>query len=120
MLHRFCVGAVAILSIGKLIDYCMMLETGAFTLNRAIFADTAAYALVYLFMHVMHRRYCVPREAAARYEPSAGERKRMFKYGLFNNFNDAGSLLLGCAADKFFIAAFINPVFVASTRFTGA
>jgi O-antigen/teichoic acid export membrane protein len=36
----------------------------------------------------------------------------MFQYGFFNNFNDAGTLLMGSATDNFFIAAFIDPVSV--------
>ena len=112
MLHRFSVGAFTILSMGKLIGYCVMLETGLLTLNRAILADTTAYALVYLFMRAMHRRYCTPVATASSYETPPAERKRMFRYGLFNNFNDAGAFLLGGSADNFFIAAFINPIFV--------
>jgi O-antigen/teichoic acid export membrane protein len=43
----------------------------------------------------------------------------MFRYGLFNNFNDAGAFLLGGSADNFFIAAFINPIFVGIYSFYG-
>jgi O-antigen/teichoic acid export membrane protein len=112
MLHRFSVGSIAILSIGKLIGYCAMFATGSLTLNRAIFVDTVAYALVYLFMTVVHRRYCVPRGVRVPPLPPRTERKRLFRYGVFNNFNDAGSFLLGGAADNFFIAAFIDPISV--------
>jgi O-antigen/teichoic acid export membrane protein len=112
MLHRFSVGSVAILSIGKLLGYCVLLYLGSFTLSRVILVDTAAYALVYLFMRAIYQRYCIPRDATERYQASPDERKRMFKYGLFNNFNDAGALLLGGAADNFFIAAFIDSVSV--------
>src|SRR5262249_16258148 len=43
--------------------------------------------------------------------------KRMLSYGLYNNFNDAGSLLLDSKTDNFFIAAFIDPISVAIYAF---
>jgi O-antigen/teichoic acid export membrane protein len=36
----------------------------------------------------------------------------MLSYGLFNNFNDAGTLLMDAKTDNFFIAAFIDPISV--------
>jgi O-antigen/teichoic acid export membrane protein len=57
------------------------------------------------------RRHC-PRPAEARYRPDARERKRLFRYGLFNNFNDAGTMVLSTKSDNFFIAAFLDPVAV--------
>jgi O-antigen/teichoic acid export membrane protein len=119
MLHRFSVGSTTALSIGKLIGYGVMLYFGSFTLNHAIFADTAAYALVYLFLRQIYRRRCVPKDLPVRYQLPSDERKRMFRYGLFNNFNDAGTLLLGGAADNFFIAAFIDPISVGIYAFYG-
>ena len=119
MLHRFSVGAVAILSTIKLIGYCVMLYLGSFSLTHAIFADTVAYAVVFLIMREIYRRHCVPKDLTTRYRPPADERKRMFRYGLFNNFNDAGALLLGGAADNLFIAAFIDPISVGIYAFYG-
>lgn len=63
MQHRFSVGATALLSIGKLIGYCVMLYWGSFTLNHAIAVDTAAYAVVYLFSRECYRRICAPRNS---------------------------------------------------------
>ena len=119
MLHRFSVGAVALLSIGKLIGYGLMLHFNAFSLSHAIFADTGAYAGVYLFMLSIYRQRCVPKEPLAPYRQPPEERKRMVRYGLFNNFNDTGSLLLGGATDNFFIAAFIDPISVGIYAFYG-
>jgi O-antigen/teichoic acid export membrane protein len=119
MLHRFSVGAVALLSTGKLAGYCVMLYLGAFSLRHAIFADTAAYAIVYVFMLSIYRGRAMPKERLPPYRQSPDERKRMIRYGLFNNFNDTGSLLLGGATDNFFIAAFIDPVRVGVYAFYG-
>ncbi len=119
MQHRFSVGATALLSIGKLIGYCVLLYLGSFTLNHVIAVDTVAYAVVYLFSRECYRRICAPNEQLARYRLPAEERKRMIRYGLFNNFNDAGTLFLGGATDNFFIAAFIDPISVGIYSFYG-
>jgi O-antigen/teichoic acid export membrane protein len=114
MLHRFSVGSVALLSFGKLIWYSALALAGALTLRTAIYADTLAYLVVYVFLRVSYRRECrskVPNEAQT-YRPSSEERKRLLKYSLFNNFNDAGTLFLDSRIDNFFIAAFMNPVAV--------
>jgi O-antigen/teichoic acid export membrane protein len=34
------------------------------------------------------------------------------RYGLLNNFNDVGTLMLSPSADTFFVAAFLSPLFV--------
>jgi O-antigen/teichoic acid export membrane protein len=112
MMHRYSVGSIAVLSIGKLVGYCAMLYFGAFSLAHAIFADTAAYALVFVFLRTVYRRHCVADSPPDRYRMPAAERRRMFQYGFFNNFNDAGTLLMGSATDNFFIAAFIDPISV--------
>jgi O-antigen/teichoic acid export membrane protein len=70
-------------------------------------------------MRAIYQRKCVPKNSVARYLTPPDERKRMFKYGLFNNFNDAGTLLLGGATDNFFIAAFIDPISVGIYAFYG-
>lgn len=112
MLHRYSVSAVATLSIGKLIAYSLLAATHSLTLETAILADIAAYAVAFLFLRIAYHRHCTPAAAAAPYRPDAEQRKRMFKYGLFNNFNDAGTLLMDVKTDNFFIAAFFDPISV--------
>ncbi len=56
-----------------------------------------------------YRRYCVARRESG---PDPEEKRRLFRYGLFNNFNDAGTLMLTTRTDNFFIAAIIDPVAV--------
>ncbi|MGA2364391.1 MAG: lipopolysaccharide biosynthesis protein [Steroidobacteraceae bacterium] len=119
MLHRFSVGAIALLSIARLMGYLVMLHYAAFSLNHAIVVDTAAYAIVYIFMRTIYLRRCAPAHDAPAYKIPAEERKRMFRYGLFNNFNDVGTLLLGGSTDNFFIAAFIDPISVGIYAFYG-
>lgn len=119
MLHRFSVGAMTMLAFGKLIGYLVMRYAGGFSLIHAIIADTIAYGCIYVFLRIVYRRRCVPQDMKEPYRPPAAERRRMLKYGLYNNFNDAGVLLLGGAADNLFIAAFIDPISVGIYAFYG-
>jgi O-antigen/teichoic acid export membrane protein len=112
MLHRFSVGSVAMLAFGKLIAYSGLALAGALTLQMAIYADTLSYAVIYVFLRIMYRRQCMVNVPAEPYRPTPEERKRLLKYGLYNNFNDAGTLFLDSRIDNFFIAAFMNSVAV--------
>jgi O-antigen/teichoic acid export membrane protein len=116
MLHRFSVGSMAVLAIAKLVVYSGFAWFDQLTLQRAILADTAGFALAYGLMLYARRRYC-PQPAGPRYRPDASERKRLFRYGALNNFNDAGTLTLSAKADNFFIAAIFDPIGVAIYAF---
>ncbi len=119
MLHRYSVGSVALLSFGKLIWYSGLAASGALTLRTAIAADTLAYACVYVFLRIVYHRQCLAGMADEPHRPSPEERKRLFRYGVFNNFNDAGTLFLDSRMDNFFIAAFMNTVAVGIYAFYG-
>ncbi len=113
MMHRFSVGSVAMLSYAKLISYSALAFAGVLSLRTAIYADTAAYFTIYLFLRVVYRRHCVAAlPAKIDYKPSPADRKRLLRYGLFNNFNDAGTFFLESRVDNFFIAGFMNAVSV--------
>jgi O-antigen/teichoic acid export membrane protein len=112
MLHRFSVGSVAMLSYGKLIWYSALAFEGALNLRTAIYADTIAFATIYVFLRIMYHRQCAANVPAERYRPTVDERKRLLRYGLFNNFNDAGTFFLESRIDNFFIAGFMNAVAV--------
>jgi O-antigen/teichoic acid export membrane protein len=112
MLHRFSVGSGAMLSLSKLLCYSALAFAGALTLRNAIWADMFGYVVIYLFLQVTYRRRCATNAAAQTYRPNPEERKRLLKYGLFNNFNDAGTLFIDSRIDNFFIAAFMNAVAV--------
>lgn len=118
MMQRYAVGSVAAMSLLKLVTYAWFVHFGSLTLEMALVADTLAYALVYALMTILHRRNCasgVAPLAGFRLEPD--ERKRLIRYGVYNNFNDAGSLALSTKADNFYIAAFIDPIAVAVYSF---
>jgi O-antigen/teichoic acid export membrane protein len=111
MLHRYSVGSSAMLSFGKLAWYSGFALAGMLTLRTAICADLLAYVAIYTFLRVMYRRHCAP-AALEPVPPTPVERKRLLRYGIFNNFNDAGTLFLDSRMDNFFIVAFIDAVSV--------
>lgn len=117
MLHRYSVGSIATLSMGKLAAYSLLLALGEFRLETAIYADITAYAIAFAFLRIMYQRQCLPQKPRQPYRPEPEQRKRMVRYGLFNNFNDAGTLLMDSRIDNFFIAAFIDPIAVAAYAF---
>jgi len=119
MLHRYSVGSVAMLSFGKLIWYSGLAAAGALTLRTAICADALAYACVYVFLISVYRRQCLAGTSDEIYRPSREERRRLFRYGAFNNFNDAGTLFLDSRMDNFFVAAFMSTVAVGIYAFYG-
>lgn len=117
MMHRFSVGSMAMLAIGKLAGYLVLHGGDRFTLENAIIVDTAAYALAYLSMRLVYGFRCRPPIATRGYRPQKVELRRMFRYGLLNNFNDAGTLMLTSKTDNFFIAAIVDPLSVAIYAF---
>ncbi|HSY04843.1 MAG TPA: oligosaccharide flippase family protein [Steroidobacteraceae bacterium] len=117
MLHRYAVGSTVLLAITKLLAYLALVALQALTLRSAILADTLAYALAYLFMRAAYRYHATDSRSAAGQRPPAAEHRRLWRYALFNNFNDAGSILLYVQTDNFFIAALLNPVAVGAYAF---
>jgi O-antigen/teichoic acid export membrane protein len=112
MLHRYSVGSIAVLSVTKLVGYAVLYHLGALTLRAAIWVDVAGYAAAYGFMRVMCRSHCESSEIPRGYKLPQDERRRMTRYAIFNNFNDAGTLMLDSRTDNFFIAGFLNAVSV--------
>jgi O-antigen/teichoic acid export membrane protein len=117
MLHRFSVGAMSILSGGKLIGYAVLTLMHAMTLRNVIIADTVAYVLAYGCMKAAHLRYCALPRGTPAFHPSASERRRLARYAFYNNFNDAGTLILASQSDNFFVAWFLDPVAVGAYSF---
>ncbi len=116
MLHRFGVGSTVLLAVTKLLAYASLAASHALTLRSAILVDTLAYGLAYLFMRTAYRYAADGGRPVASRLP-ATERTRLLRYALYNNFNDAGSILLYVETDNFFIAALLNPVAVGAYAF---
>lgn len=116
MLQRFSMGSVAVVSIAKLIAYSGLAWAGKLTLPTAIVADTIAFGLAYALLIYAYRRHCPP-SVGQHYFPVPTERKRLLRYGLLNNFNDAGTVFLSAKTDNFFLAAILDPLAVAVYAF---
>ncbi len=112
MLHRYSMGMQTGVAIVKLIGYSTFTLLGDLSLQNAILSDTLAYGLAYSAMYIVHRRLCTPGSEIPSPPLSKEERKRLFRYGLFYNFNDAGTLTLNAKIDNFFIAAILDPIAV--------
>jgi O-antigen/teichoic acid export membrane protein len=112
MMHRYSVGSMSTLSLIKLITYGTLYVMHKLTLEAAIFADMLSWGCAYALLRFAYNRYCLVAEARVRYDPGPDERKRLFRYGLYNNFNDAGVFLLYSTVDNFFIAAYLDPISV--------
>ena len=119
MLQRYSVGSMAVLAVVKLLVYCLLWWQDALTVDRALMADAAAFAVAYAFMLAAYRRHCAPGTVVKQYQPERLERRRMLRYAAFNNFNDVGTLFLDRKLDSFFIAAMIDSVSVGIYAFYG-
>lgn len=117
MMQGYSVGMTVVLSGTKLVGYLVLSHLGMLTLDHAIMVDLVAYVLMYAGLQVAHAIHCRPPPTQAAAAPDATERKRLLRYSLFNNFNDAGSLLLSSKSDNFFIGAMMNPVAVGAYAF---
>lgn len=117
MLHQYSVGMLALLSIVKLVGYAICTWLGELSLVKAILVDTLAYVVAYIGLRVAHHLHCRPDPAYRAFRFDKSERKRLIRYSLYNNFNDAGSLLLNQRSDNFFIAALVSPVAVGAYAF---
>ena len=119
MMHRYSVGSMSTLSLIKLVTYTALYLFHRLTLEAAIFADMAAWGCAYLSLRLAYNRQCLVPEARGPYKPAPDERKRLLRYGLYNNFNDAGVFLLYSTMDNFFIAAYLDTVSVGIYSFYG-
>jgi len=116
MLHRYAVGSTVLLSLVKLAAYLVLAGLRLLNLRSAILVDTLAYVCAFVFLRMAYQRHAAG-AAPRHYDPPPSERRRLWRYGLFNNFNDAGSILLYVQTDNFFIAALLNPVAVGAYAF---
>ena len=116
LLQQHSLGMQALFSIVKAVLYAVAGYVLRVDLVTVFLIDVAAYLLLYagLKYHYMTR---ADRQSGTADELPPGERRRLFKYGIFYNFNDAGTLPLRTRTDNFFIAAYLDPVTVGAYSF---
>lgn len=116
MLQRYSVGMLSLLSVAKLIGYSALVLVGSLTLETAIVVDIVGYAITFAGLKLAHRRHCEHADEPG-FRFSREERRRILKYGLVYNFNDAGGMMLSTRVDNFFVAGFMDPVAVGAYSF---
>ena len=94
LLQRYAIGMTAAQSATKLIFYLACLWPGSLTLKLVILADTFGYALLYAGTRFAYVRFCRPPSSKTKFRVEPAERRRLLRYGFYNNFNDAGTLIL--------------------------
>lgn len=116
LLQKHSLGMYAVYSVGKALAYAAVGYTLGLGLWTVFLIDLALYLTLYagLKYHYMVR---ADRSSGATAALPREERWRLLKYGMFYNFNDAGTLPLRTRTDNFFIAAFLDPVAVGAYSF---
>ncbi len=110
MLHQYAVGGLAALAVTKLLGYSIFTWLGDLSLRNALMIDTFGHGLVYAGIYIAHRRLCALPAGTMPEKPDKTETRRLLRYGLFYNFNDAGTLTLNPRIDNFFLAGFMDPI----------
>jgi O-antigen/teichoic acid export membrane protein len=116
MLHRWGVGSTLLIASLKLLSYGALAFAHVLHLRSALIADALAYGAAYLFMRIAYVRHALSGRAMA-VRPARTERLRIRRYALYNNFNDAGAILLHVQTDNFFIAALLDTAAVGAYSF---
>jgi len=118
MLHRFSMGAIAAMSIAKLLLYALLGAGGTLHLTTAIAADIIAYGTAYTLLLWAYLR--TRERGSGGRRPSDVEKQRVTRFARVNYLNDAASLLVYAETDRFFIASMLGPLavgaYAAATR----
>jgi O-antigen/teichoic acid export membrane protein len=73
--------------------------------------DLIAYTISFIILQIIYHKQ-VPRKLGYLKCINEVERKRILRYALFYNFNDAGSGILNAKFDNFILVALLNPIAV--------
>jgi O-antigen/teichoic acid export membrane protein len=109
-LQKYTQGYVVLFMAVKAVGYlCTILLN--WDLWHVFIIDLAAYALLFSLLQIVYYRK-IPTDSGIHRVMDGKERKRVFRYAAFYNFNDAGVGMLDQSFDNFIIAAYLNPVAV--------
>jgi O-antigen/teichoic acid export membrane protein len=112
MLHRFSMGAVALMSITKLLLYSVLMLGSVLTLTTAIVADICAYTGAFALMGWAYRKHGYRSAVVGGGAPGTAVRQRLRRFAGFSYLNDAASLLVYPETDRFFIAGVLGSLAV--------
>lgn len=111
LLQKHSMGMQAVAAILKTAGYAIVGYGFGLSLWSVFWIDLGAYVVLYVGLKYYYVTYA-ERRRGEQMSLSRSERWRLFKYGFFYNFNDAGTLPLQTRTDNFFIVAFLDPVAV--------
>lgn len=117
LLQKHSVGAQTAFTVLKAAGYAGIGYGLGLDLWTVFWIDLAAYVVLYVAMKYFYT-VNADRSRGERTTLPPGDRWRLFKYGMFYNFNDAGTLPLQTRTDNFFIVAFLDPIAVGAYSFT--
>ena len=114
-LHKYSKAIGCVFPIIKAIGYELMIIYGK-NLWYAITIDLTAYFIVFASLQLLYIKK-IPVSKGSMNHFSKNEKKRITKYAVFYNFNDAGVGLLSASFDNFIIVMFANQVAVGAYSF---
>lgn len=116
LLQKHSMGVQAAFAVLKAVAYAAVGYGWGLDLRLVFWIDLAAYLVLYAGMKYYYVT-CAERSRGAQEGLPRSERWRLFKYGFFYNFNDAGTLPLQTRTDNFFIVYYLDPVAVGAYSF---
>ncbi|HEX6996050.1 MAG TPA: oligosaccharide flippase family protein [Gammaproteobacteria bacterium] len=116
LLQQHSLGMQVLFAIVKAVLYAAAGYGWGLDLVTVFLIDLAAYLFLYAGLKYLYT-VRADRRSGTRDTLPPGDRRRIFKYGIFYNFNDAGTLPLRTRTDNFFIAAYLDPVAVGAYSF---
>ena len=78
--------------------------------------DLFAYMVAFSALEILYMKK-IPKMRGNFSRFDKNEKRRLFRYAAYSNFNDAGIGLLGVNSDFFFIAAYLDPISVGAYAF---
>ncbi len=114
-LHQFTEGTQIVINFLKVVGYSLAFCCKVNFL-WILCVDLFSFVLLVLSNIIVFIKK-IPQIAGTRKRFSKEEKKRVFRYGLYYNFNDVGTQLLDTNMDNILIAYFLDPVSVAIYAF---
>lgn len=114
LLQQWSSGLTAAFSLVKLVGY-IVLALDDVSLFAVMSVDLVAFVFWYVASTWARRRF-IPSGSGGDPMPR-DQKRRVYRFGLLNNFNDVGTFTLNSRVDNLFIAAMLNPALVGAYAF---
>jgi len=114
-LQKYTQGFSVVFILFKGLGYCtaMLLRMDLWFI---LSTDLLAYLIIFLLLSIIYYKK-VPKAGGKIANFNMIEKKRIFRYALFYNFNDAGVGLLNVDIDNFIIGVYLNPMAIGAYAF---